>query len=147
MSQDVINWFKVNSAWHDIQISKSNSCCSFWLIVLNIIRNLPSYNEEFMTYWERRGYRRLSALWQWCKGNWPVVICRVNSFCILLEYFQKNLYSSTFKTTFLLLLQSFFGQYFTSSNFLSVTKLLLDYNSRILFTPLVAVRYKTSITL
>ena len=42
-------------------------------------------------------------------------------------------------TTFLLLTQVLFlasTLYFTSSSFLSVTKLLLEYNFRVLFTPL-----------
>ena len=47
------------------------------------------------------------------KASRPVVKCRLNSLFNLLEYFQKYLYLSSFKTaTFLLLLKNFFGQYF-----------------------------------
>ena len=37
LSKDFMKWYHVNSARHDFQISKFCCCCSFWLIVLNIM--------------------------------------------------------------------------------------------------------------
>ena len=93
-----------------------------------------------MTSWENEGleYQRLG---QWCEGSRPVVIRPLNSLFILLEYFQKYLYLSSFKlSTFLLLLKYLFWSVLCTSLhvvFWSVTKLLLDYNIRVLFTPLI----------
>ena len=56
---------------------------------------------------------------------------RLNSFFILLDYFWKYFYLSSFKTTFLLLLKYFFWSVLCTLLqvvFLSVTKLSLDYN-------------------
>ena len=57
--------------------------------------------------------RRPSILWWRCEGSQLLVIyitvCRLNNLFILLKYFQKYLYLSSFKTTtFLLLLKYFF---------------------------------------
>ena len=146
LSKDVIKWFQVNSAWHDFQISKSWCCCSFWLIVLKIItKNLQRLMIHDLREW---GVKRPSACGSDVKGVDQLSYFDWIFLFILLEYIQKYLHLSTFKTTpFLLLLKYFFGQYFILyfKYFLSVTKLVLDYKSRItnykswvqvLFTPL-----------
>ena len=64
------------------------------------------------------------------------VMCRLNSLLILLECFQKYLYLSNFKTTTLTFTQAVFWSVLCTLLlqvvFLSVTKLLLDYNFRVL---------------
>ena len=75
---------------------------------------------------------------------------RSNSLLLfLLDYFRKYFYLNSFKTTtFLLLLKYFFWSVLCTLLqvvFSSVTKLLLDYNFRILFTPLLIVVIDASI--
>ena len=94
------------------------SGCIAWFLNLEVLLllffmiNCLEYNNKkletiynSLTSWKNEGLEDL-RLWQWCKSSWPVVICRLNSLLILLEYFQKYLYLSTFKmTTFLLLVK------------------------------------------
>ena len=93
--------------------------------------------------------RKISNLWvlgledqALCCSNVKVVdqlSVRLNSLFILLDYFRKYFYFSFKTTTFLLLLKYFFWTVLRTLLqvvFSSVTKLLLDYNFRILFTPL-----------
>ena len=78
-------------------------------------------------------------------------ICQLNSLFISPEYFQKYFYLSSFKmTTFLLLLKYFFWSVLCTLLqvvFLSVTKLLLEYNFRVLFTPLIIIHLHLGLTI
>ena len=73
-------------------------------------------------------------------------IWQLNSLFISREYFQKYFYLSSFKmTTFLLLLKYFFWSLLCTLLqvvFLSVTKILLEYNFRVLFTPLMRLQLR-----
>ena len=91
---------------------------------------------DFLREW---GVRRPRAMRQWCEGSRPVVICQLHSLFILLEYFQKYLYLSTFKTTNFYFYSSiclFNTLYLLQVVFSSVMKLLLYYNFWVLFIPL-----------
>ena len=123
-------------------MTKFCCCCSVWWIVLKIItKKLQKLIiQDLLRELEVRrpiGYCYLAVMRIYSQ---PVVICLLNSLFILLEYFQKYLYLSTFKmSTFLLLLKYFFWSVLCTLLqvvFSSVTKLLLDYNFRVLFKSL-----------
>ena len=67
-----------------------------------------------MTSWENEGLEDQMLCGSDVKEvNQLSQLCQLNSVFILLEYFQKYLYLSTFKkTTFLLLFKYFFWKYF-----------------------------------